>query len=111
MLEAQSWNVFDIGTNENLKKVYFTNDATGFIIGDNGLLLKTVDEPKAKAASKAYMAASVMFDPEARFGASKPKVRKYPPSKAMVAQRIKYLLSFSLRMMAARAIPKTGCSF
>ena len=43
MLEAQSWSEFDVGTNENLNKVYFTNDTTGFIIGNNGLLLKTLD--------------------------------------------------------------------
>ena len=43
MLEAQSWNLFDIGTNENLNKIYFTNDTIGFITGDNGLLLKTLD--------------------------------------------------------------------
>ena len=43
ILEAQSWNVFDIGTTENLNKVYFTNDTTGFITGDNGLLFKTFD--------------------------------------------------------------------
>ena len=43
MLEAQSWNLFDIGTNENLNKIYFTNDTIGFISGDNGLLLKTLD--------------------------------------------------------------------
>ena len=43
ILEAQSWNEFDIGTTENLNKVYFTNDTTGFIIGNNGLLLNTVD--------------------------------------------------------------------
>lgn len=43
LLEAQSWNLFDVGTNENLNKIHFTNDSTGFIIGDNGLLLKTLD--------------------------------------------------------------------
>ncbi len=43
ILEAQPWNVFDIGTTENLNKVYFTNDTTGFILGDNGLLLSTLD--------------------------------------------------------------------
>ena len=43
ILEAQSWNLFDIGTNENLNKIYFTNDTTGFITGDNGLLLKTLN--------------------------------------------------------------------
>ena len=43
ILEAQSWNIFDVGTAENLNKVYFTNDTTGFITGDNGLLLKTLD--------------------------------------------------------------------
>ena len=43
ILEAQSWIVFDLGTTENLNKVYFTNDTTGFITGDNGLLFKTFD--------------------------------------------------------------------
>ena len=43
ILEAQSWNVFVTGTNENLNKIHFTNDTTGFITGDNGLLLKTLD--------------------------------------------------------------------
>ena len=43
ILEAQSWSAFNIGTNENLNKVYFTNDTTGFIIGNNGLLLFTSD--------------------------------------------------------------------
>ena len=43
MLEAQSWSLFDIDTTENLNKVYFTNDTTGFILGDNGLLLSTLN--------------------------------------------------------------------
>lgn len=43
LLEAQSWNEFEIGTNDNLNKVYFINNDTGFIIGSNGLLLKTID--------------------------------------------------------------------
>ncbi len=43
ILEAQSWNEFGISTTENLNKVYFTNDTTGFIIGSNGLLLNTLD--------------------------------------------------------------------
>ena len=43
ILEAQSWNVYDVGTDENLNKIHFTNDSTGFISGDNGLLLKTSD--------------------------------------------------------------------
>ena len=43
ILEAQSWNLFDIGANGNLNKIYFTNDTIGFISGDNGLLLKTLD--------------------------------------------------------------------
>lgn len=43
MLKAQSWSLLDIDTTENLNKVYFTNDTTGFILGDNGLLLSTLD--------------------------------------------------------------------
>lgn len=43
MLEAQTWSEFDVGTEENLNKVYFINDTSGFIIGSNGLVIKTFD--------------------------------------------------------------------
>lgn len=42
-LEAQTWNEIELGTNEELNKVYFVNDSIGFIIGNNGLLLKTLN--------------------------------------------------------------------
>ena len=42
-VSAQSWTQIDIGQTETLNKVYFKNDTTGFILGDNGLLLITKD--------------------------------------------------------------------
>ncbi len=42
-LEAQTWNEFEVGTSEKLNKVYFVNDNIGFILGNNGLLLKTIN--------------------------------------------------------------------
>ncbi|MFK8162583.1 MAG: YCF48-related protein [Lewinella sp.] len=40
---AQSWNELDLNTDERLNKIHFTSDEAGYIIGDNGLLLKTID--------------------------------------------------------------------
>ncbi len=42
-LEAQTWHELEVGTTENLNKVYFVNDSAGFILGNNGLLLKTIN--------------------------------------------------------------------
>ena len=40
---AQEWTSVTSGTTENLNKIYFINDNTGFIIGENGTLLKTTN--------------------------------------------------------------------
>lgn len=40
---AQDWTNMNSGTTENLTKVYFVNDNVGFIIGENGTLLRTAD--------------------------------------------------------------------
>lgn len=43
LCQAQDWTPIDIGTQEDLNKVYFMDDANGIIIGDNGTLFKTTD--------------------------------------------------------------------
>jgi len=42
-VNAQDWTVITSGTTQNLNKIHFVNDSVGFIIGDNGTLLKTVN--------------------------------------------------------------------
>ena len=43
IISAQGWSQLNVGTTENLNKVYFKNNSEGFIIGDNGTLIKTTD--------------------------------------------------------------------
>ncbi|MFK7770834.1 MAG: YCF48-related protein [Saprospiraceae bacterium] len=43
MGQAQDWSSIDLGTDEELSKIYFIDDETGFIIGQNGTLFKTSD--------------------------------------------------------------------
>ncbi len=40
---SQDWTTVTSGTTETLSKIHFINDSTGFILGDNGTLLKTSD--------------------------------------------------------------------
>lgn len=40
---AQDWNLVDINTSLNLNEIHFVSDEVGFIIGEQGLVLKTTD--------------------------------------------------------------------
>jgi len=41
--QSQDWTQIDVGTTEQLNQAYFVDEATGFIVGHNGTLLRTND--------------------------------------------------------------------
>ncbi|MGB0869141.1 MAG: hypothetical protein ACPGSD_06065 [Flavobacteriales bacterium] len=43
VINAQDWTAITSGTTQNLNKIHFVNDFVGFVLGDNGTLLKSVN--------------------------------------------------------------------